>query len=493
MADRAELHTSSGVSVALRAPVWPMIPGIVAAAFVLEFVCSWLRRGTLPRFGAVVLAASLLFVAVMVCGFVVHTICSRAASGSRRIATSLVSAACLAALWIPAWVLFMETWSPLMLLAACVCLAMLGVFLKRCDVEMTPEAAGELCLPEHEVGFQFEVGAFRRMIVPSLLLALLIEAAVALVAARRFTEASIVLGVSAAVLGWRATQKAQVYAGSNASVGPIISRPRQMGMVAAAFVFTVIALIPYLRVAPFPGGPFRGLRDQPLPRVAGAMPNAQAENSEGYIGIILLPWSDEHKKISLPVKRELVPTFSTRLAEPMEIPFDGQYWFFKAPDKQPRPTAKVVKGSTLKTTIRSSDRYPLLMEAHQRLDTPMDLGCCSAMDLVVQNGDRREGTIALELWVRKRPDGNSSKERVNAVNAAQAPHYLGTVAIPSSEQLPSLRGPATANPAEEKLRFPVPAAMDGVMFDEIMVVVHTAPARATTGAQVAIRKFVLEP
>ena len=266
-----------------------------------------------------------------------------------------------------------------------------------------------------------------------------------------------------------------------------------MGMVAAAFVFTVIALIPYLRVAPFPGGPFRGLRDQPLPRVAGAMPNAQAENSEGYIGIILLPWSDEHKKISLPVKRELVPTFSTRLAEPMEIPFDGQYWFFKAPDKQPRPTAKVVKGSTLKTTIRSSDRYPLLMEAHQRLDTPMDLGCCSAMDLVVQNGDRREGTIALELWVRKRPDGNSSKERVNAVNAAQAPHYLGTVAIPSSEQLPGLRGPATANPAEEKLRFPVPAAMDGVMFDEIMVVVHTAPARATTGAQVAIRKFVLEP
>jgi len=299
--------------------------------------------------------------------------------------------------------------------------------------------------------------------------------------------------VSAAVLGWRASRKAQVYAGSNAGVASIISRPRQVGMAAAAFVFTVIALIPYLRVAPFPGGPFRGLRDQPLPRVAGAMPNAQAENSEGYIGIILLPWSDEHKKISLPVKRELVPMFSTRLAEPMEIPFDGQYWFFKAPDKQPRPTAKVVKGSTLKTTIRSSDRYPLLMEAHQKLDDAIDLGCCSAIDLVVRNADKHEGAVVLELWVRKRSDANSPKERVNAVNAAQAPHYLGTVAIPSSERLPSLRGPATANPAEEKLRFPVPTAMDGVMFDEIIVVVHSAPARATTGAQVAIRKFVLEP
>jgi len=488
MADRAELHTSSGVNVVARAPVWPMIPGIVAAAFALEFVCAWLRRGTLPRFGAVVLAASLLFVALVVCGLVVRTICARASQGSRRIATPVVQAACLAALWIPAWVLFVETWSLLMLVAGCVCLAIVGMFLKRCDVETAPEATGELRLPEHAVGFQFEVGTFRRMILPSLLLALLIEVAVALVAARRLTEASVMAGVCAAVLGWRATQKARVYAGWNATVGPIISRPRQVEMTAAAFVFTVIALIPYLRVTPFPG-----LRGKPTPLAAGAVPNAQPENSDGYIGIILLPLSDEHKKISLPVKRELVPTFSTRLAEPMEIPFDGQYWFFKAPDKQPRPTAKVVKGSTLKTTIRSSDRYPLLMEAHQKLDTAMDLGCCSAMDLVVQNGDRREGTIALELWVRKRPDANSPKEPVNAANVAQAPHYLGTVAIPSSEQLPSLRGPATANPAEEKLRFPVPAAMDGVIFDEIMVVVHTVPVRATTGAQVAIRKFVLEP
>jgi hypothetical protein len=466
-----------------------MIPGIVVAAFVLEFLCSWLRRGTLPRFGAVLLAGSLLFVAVMVCRFVVRTICARAVPGSRRIATPVARAACLAALWIPAWVLFIETKSLLMLLAGCVCLAILGVFVKRCDVEAVPEMPGEMRAPEHRVGFQFEAGAFRRMILPSFLLAVLVEVAVALVAERWFTLASVAVGVCAAVLGWRATQKA----GLDAGVGPMISRPRQVAMTAAAFVFTVIALLPYLRVAPFPGGLFRLMRQQAIPRVAGAMPNAQTENSEGYVGIILLPWSDEHKKISLPVKRELVPTFSVKIAEPMEIPFDGQYWYFKAPDRQPQPTAKVVKGSTLKTTIRSSDRYPLLMEAHQKLETPMDLGCCSAMDLVVQNGDRREGAIALELWVRKRADANSPKARVNAVASAQAPHYLGTVAIPSSEQLPSLRGPATTNPPEEKLRFPVPAAMDGVMFDEITVVVHSAPARATTGAQIAIRKFVLEP
>ena len=490
MAQRAESQTNAGVGVAAaRAPVWPMIPGILAAAFVLEFLCSWLRRGTLPRFGAVLLAGSLLFVAVVVCGFVVRTICARAVPGGRRLATPVVRAACLAALWIPAWVLFIETWSLLMLVAGCLCLASLGIFLKRCDVDALAEAPGELRRPEHGVVFQFEAGAFRRMILPSLLLAALVEAAVALMAARWFSLASVAVGVCAAVLGWRATQKARLDTG----VGPVISSPRQVWMTAAAFVFTVIALLPYLRVAPFAGGPFRWMRGRPLPRVAGAVPNAQSENSEGYVGIILLPWSDEHKKISLPVKRELVPTFSVRIAQPMEIPFDGAYWYFKAPDRQPRPTAKVVRGSSLKAVVRSSDRYPLLMEAHQKLDAPMDLGCCSAMDLVVQNGDRHEGTIALELWVRKRPDDKSAKARVNAVAAAQAPHYLGTVAIPSSEQQPSLRGPATAIPAEERLRFPVPAAMDGTMFDEITVVVHSAPARATTGAQIAIRKFVLEP
>ncbi|WP_035348239.1 hypothetical protein [Edaphobacter aggregans] len=486
MAQRAESQTSAGVSpvAAARAPVWPMIPGIIVAAWVLDFVCSWLRRGTLPRFGAVLLAASLLLVAVMVCGFVVRTICASAVPGGRRLATPVVRAACLAALWIPAWVLFVETWSLLMLLAGCVCLAILGIFLKRCDVEAAAEVPGELQSPVHGVGFQFEAGAFRRMILPSFLLAVLVEAAVALMAARRFTLASVAVGVCAAVLGWRATQKTRVDAG----MGPMISRPRQVWLTAAAFVFTVIALLPYLRVAPF-----RLLHGTPRPRVAEAASSAQPQNSEGYVGIILLPLSDEHKKISLPVKRELVPTFGVKIAEPMEIPFDGQYWFFKAPDKQPRPTAKVVKGSTLKTTIRSSDRYPLLMEAHQKLDTPMDLGCCSAMDLVVQNGDRREGTIALELWVRKKADDRSEKARVNAVAAAQAPHYLGTAVIPSSEQRVSLRGPATGSPPEERLRFPVPAAMDGVMFDEITVVVHSAPARATTGAQIAIRKFVLEP
>jgi hypothetical protein len=332
--------------------------------------------------------------------------------------------------------------------------------------------------------FQFEPGAFRRTILPSLLLALLVEASVILIGARWFTIASILCGTCVAILGWRATSKSRPDAGQRVVFSPY----RQAAVVTAAFVFTVMALLPYLKVSPLSKGLGIFSRTQKASRGA-ATPKVQTASSDGYIGIILLPLSEEQKKIVAPVKRELVPSFSVKIAEPFEIPFTGAYWYFKAPDKQPRPTAHVVRGSSTKTQIRSSDRYPLLMEAHQKLDTPIDLGCCSGMELVVENADRNEGAIALELWVGKR----STAPQKNGFRVAEPIHYLGTAAIPSSEQPLILRGPGTSSPTEERLKFPVPAAMDGVLFDEITVVVKTAPARARTGAQIAIRKFVLEP
>jgi len=266
-----------------------------------------------------------------------------------------------------------------------------------------------------------------------------------------------------------------------------------MALGTTAFLFTLVALFPFLRVRPLTPA-FPGLfAHKTLPKSTAASTN-QATASDGYPGIILLPLTEEQKKIIAPVKRELVPSFGVKIAEPIEIPFDGQYWYFKAPEKQPRPTARVVRGSSTKAQIRSTDRYPLLMEAHQNLEKPLDLGCCNAMDLVVENADKLEGAIALELWVKKRPDPKSKiRSRVNAVAPELAPHYLGTVAIPSSELAIGMRPNVTGKMAEERLRFPIPAAMDGTMFDEITVVVRPAPERAKAGAQIAIRKFVLEP
>lgn len=475
-----------------RTPLWPMFAGILVTAWALDFVVSWLPRGSMAHFGLLILAVVLLLTAVMICGFVVRTLYARLLPRNQGLTTPALRAACLTALWIPAWVLFVETWSLLMIAAGVLCLLTLGWFLKRCEVTPAPvEAAPQ----PHEPGtpFLLDRTPLARLLLPSFLLVLLFDAALALAANRWFVVSSLAAGAFAGVLAWRATARRVMVPGAApmAHPNPVISNRGQVGILTTAFLLTLVALLPYLRVGQ---KRFGVLGPKNATKASAATPKDSASSSDGYVGIILLPLTEPQKKIVAPVKRDFVPHFGVKIAEPMEIPFDGQYWYFKWPDKGPRPTARRVRGSSTKVQVSSSDRYPLLMEAHQKLAQPLDLGCCSAMDLVVENADEQAGAIALELWVKKLPDAAAqAKQRVNVVALEQAPRYLGTVTIPSSELPLAQRLNASGKPAEEKLRFPIPSAMDGTMFDEITVVVRTAPERARMGAKVAIQKFVLEP
>ena len=467
-----------------RLPVWPMIAGVLASAFILDFLCGWLPRGSASRFGVILLAVSLLFVAVMVSGSVVRAIYTR--MRMRRVATPVIRAACITALWVPAWVLFVETWSLLMIAAGAICLACLGVFMKLCDIEAAP---GKIETPVRTPGtpFQFEAKPLARVLLPSLALAVLFNAILALAAMHWFVTASIAAGIFAGVLGWRAVLRSSPAAGAR----QILSNSRQTVLATTAFLFTVIALFPFLRVRPMTPA-FPGLFAQTVPKNSAAATN-QVTANDGYPGIILLPLKEEQKKIIAPVKREFIPHFGVKIAEPLEIPFDGQYWYFKWPDRRPRPSAHVVRASAAKVQIRSSDRYPLLMEAHQRLGQQLDLGCCSAMNLVVENADQLEGAISLELWVKKLPFAKTVAKPGVKAEPEPPPHYLGTAVIPSSQLPIAARPNASGKVQEETLRFPIPAAMDGVQFDEITVVVRPAPMRAKMGAKIALKKFVLEP
>ena len=472
-------------------PVWPMAVGIVIAAWVLDFLVSWLPRGSMNRIGLVVLAAILLFSAAMVCGFVARMVYGRLLPSGKAVATPVVRAACLTALWVPAWVLFVETSSLLMIAASILCLLTLGYFMKRCQIEYAQ--AGVEAAP-HQPGtpFLFDRAPLARILLPSLLLVLLFDAAIALAANYWFVASSLLAGVFAGVLAWRAATRRMVVVGALPAVQPkpVISGGGQAGIAVAAFVLTLAALLPFLRA----GQKTFGVKGPKVAKSAAEASKDQSASADGYSGIILLPLTEAQKKIEAPVKRNLVPHFGVKISEPMEIPFDGQYWYFKAPEKRPRPSAKMVRGSSTKAQIRSTDRYPLLMEAHQKLAEPIDLGCCSAMNLVVENADKLEGAIALELWVKKLPDAKAAaKQRVNAVAPELAPHYLGTMVIPSSQMPIASRPNVSGKLVEEKLSFPIPAAMDGTMFDEITVVVRPAPERAKAGAQIAIKKFVLEP
>ncbi|MBS1822590.1 MAG: hypothetical protein JST61_11555 [Acidobacteria bacterium] len=489
-----EVPTSSELvddgAAAQQMPAWPMALSIVIAAWVLDFLVSWLPRGSMSRIGLVVLAAILLFSAVMVCGFVARMIYGRLLPNGKAVATPVVRAACLTALWVPAWVLFVETSSLLMIAASMLCLLTLGYFMKRCQIEYV-HAGAETAPHQPGTPFLFDRAPLARVLLPSLLLVLLFDAAIALAANYWFVSSSLAAGVFAGVLAWRAATRRMVAArASTVQSRSAVSRGEQAGILITAFVLTLAALVPFLRA----GQRTFGVKGPKMAKNAADAPKDTSASADGYSGIILLPLAEAQKRIEAPVKRDLVPHFGVKISEPMEIPFDGQYWYFKAPEKRPRPSARVVRGSSIKAQVRSTDSYPLLMEAHQKLAEPIDLGCCSAMNLVVENADKLEGAIALELWVKKLPDARAAvRQRVNAVAPEIAPHYLGTMVIPSSEMPMASRPNVSGKLTDETLRFPIPAAMDGTQFDEITVVVRPAPERAKAGAQIAIKKFVLEP
>ena len=193
------------------------------------------------------------------------------------------------------------------------------------------------------------------------------------------------------------------------------------------------------------------------------------------------------------MRREFIPRFGVKIAEPLEIPFDGQYWYFKWPDRRPRPSAHVVRASAAKVQIRSSDRYPLLMEAHQKLGKQLDLGCCSAMNLVVENADKLEGAISLELWVKKLPLARTVPKPGLKPDPEPPPHYLGTAVIPSSELPIAARPNASGKVAGGDAAVSHSGSDGRHEFDEITVVVRPAPMRAKMGAKIALKKFVLEP
>lgn len=466
-------------------PLWPVVAGVMAASVALNLVCSSMRRGTLSAISLPLLSASLLFTAAMVCGFVARAIYQRLLRGTQMVTTPVIRAACLTALWIPSWLLFVATSSPLMIAAAALCLACMGTLLKRCKLDESSEI---IYAAPHQPGtpFLFEDGMLARKLLPSILLVLLFDSAVALAAARWFFLASAATAAFAGVLAWRAT----LSPAAGMPARKILSGLGQSAFVAAAFALTIVALVPYLKAGILAFNPtiLKKAPPQGGPEASGDL------STKGYVGIILLPLKEQKKKIVAPVRREFVPHFGVKISDPLEIPFDGQYWYFKWPDKRPRPNARVVRGSSTKTQVSSSTRTPLLMEAHQRLIDPMDLGCCSAINLVVENADQLSGAISLELWVRKLPEPKLlPKQRSDFSQPEGAPHYLGTAVIPSSGLPIADRPNASGKIVEETLSFPIPAGLSGMVFDEISVVVKTAPERARMGAKVAIKKFVLEP
>ena len=111
------------------------------------------------------------------------------------------------------------------------------------------------------------------------------------------------------------------------------------------------------------------------------------------------------------------------------------------------------------------------MEAVQKLDHPLDVMCCRAVQLSIENADRYPGTIALELLL------------IDTHAPGQPVQSLGRRDVLS---LPGVQ------PATEVLDFQVPRVVMIRQFDAIQVLFHRALFRVDRSAKISIEHFTLE-
>jgi hypothetical protein len=154
------------------------------------------------------------------------------------------------------------------------------------------------------------------------------------------------------------------------------------------------------------------------------------------------------------------------------IPFDGVYWFWRPPADHPPESAVIKHGSPARLTFRSTDGAPLWMEARQNLGSQINIQCCGAIEVEVENADSHPETVAIELTLRSTsaPGGPSES--------------LGM------QQL-LVRAPTTAAKViEQTLTFRVPSHLKIRSFDELTVRFRLKWWR---GDKSAVSRFVLVP
>jgi hypothetical protein len=203
------------------------------------------------------------------------------------------------------------------------------------------------------------------------------------------------------------------------------------------------------------------------------MPPGAADVAGSFPGVILWP---EIKPVTLLIApMPSTPGEFAASAKPYGIPFGGEYWFFRPPSLRPPARSYLRRGTPSKVSFSTTDRWPLNMEAHQKLELPIDVSCCSRIQLMVRNADSYPNTVSLELILRQLPEDLWQS--------------LGTVAVTSQPDLKS----DPISPVSETLDFTVPAEPRVHAFNELTVVYHRLPKRWDKSARVSVERFVLIP
>lgn len=300
--------------------------------------------------------------------------------------------------------------------------------------------------------------------------------------------AAAMVGISSAVSTWFAVE---AHARSQQTRSSASSPSRVMVALVLAIVLTAVGLTRYLAHARHWGilgtlsatNSHHGLSPaerQPQVGRDKTPAGAASELAEAYSGVVLWPKKQTYTAlvVSPPLLSNNNPFNSGRSSNPLVIPFNGVYWFFRLPDTRPPTGSREVFGTPDRFDTHSNDQRPLSMEAHQHLGTLIDLDCCSRIQVAIRNADRYPGTVNLELILTN-------------TSLTGKPHQsLGKLIVRSSLnwQLYDNRPPVA-----ETLSFEIPPHTVIRRFDELTIVFGMDANRAEYAAKIAIERFVIVP
>lgn len=201
------------------------------------------------------------------------------------------------------------------------------------------------------------------------------------------------------------------------------------------------------------------------------VPDQQGFGSGGiFSGVIL--WDAEPKAVMLaPPLPQVFPEMFTN--KPLGIEFSGYYSFFKPPLRQAPLSSTRIKGNPVKVGLRSSDSFPLLMEAHQDFGNLVDLDCCSRIDLVVHSTDSHLEAVGFEMLL------------FDTDLPSRPAISLGGTRIANTVARPGALG--------QTLSFTVPRSPGLQRFNQIIIRYHLAGSHEGSSARVNLDRFVFIP
>lgn len=328
-----------------------------------------------------------------------------------------------------------------------------------------PEPIRDPLLPSLAAPDQLERRLATARPLRALIIAFCAWGALAAGVAQNHLSAGCAVGVGAFLLLW------YTVAESEKVLAPRTQRRWFSGAAVAAWLLCVCLLMPWL----LRGGRGLTLAGSPVPSPA----QAATRGPRHYTSVILWPPKQRLTRLYFP-QPQLAAQPAARLAHPIQIPFDGPYWYFEPPDDSPGDNAHVARGLPTErgVNLTSADGGPLRMEAIQHLAQPIRLSCCSEIDVAVDDAEAQRGLTSLGIVLTD-------------TSSADAPTlllgFLPTAATPaSSASIPPSRE------TEETVRFPIPASHALRRFNQITVIVLPTLDR-WRGSKIAVEGFTLQP